>query len=245
MKRRRPVKNKKLFAFTDFNLFKYLSLLLMVLFILSIPFVIKKSIFIKRIECTSQYGECPVEISNNINVVSGHDMKVAKDNLERILGQTNQINNYLIQFKIPNTLKVDINIKKPRYSIKNSQGIYFMIDKDGLVLDRLDKSSLPTIEDKTSDYSIGEVITDKNLWALRLIEKVAWLYTKNIGVVENNTMKVVLDEGITVYFPLEGDIDVLIGSLRLIFSRLNEGSQGIRMEDVREIDLRFKNVVLR
>lgn len=245
MKRRRPIKNKKLFVFADFNIFKYLSILLIVLFVLSIPLLIKKSIFIKNVECTSQYGECPPEILNNINVVSGHDMKVAKDNLERILGQTNQINNYLIQFKIPNTLKVDMNIKKPRYSIKNGQGIYFMVDKDGLVLDRLDKSSLPTIEDKAVDYKIGEFVNDKNLWTLKLIEKVAWLYTKNTGLIENNTMKVTMDEGITVLFPVEGDVDVLIGSLRLIFSRLNEGSQGIRMEDVREIDLRFKNVVLR
>jgi len=40
-------------------------------------------------------------------------------------------------------------------------------------------------------------------------------------------------------------VDSLVGGLRLIFSRLNDGSQGIRMEDIKEIDLRFKNPVLR
>ncbi len=48
-----------------------------------------------------------------------------------------------------------------------------------------------------------------------------------------------------MHFPLEGDIDTLVGSLRLIFSRLNDEGEGIRMEDIREIDLRFNNAVLR
>ena len=54
-----------------------------------------------------------------------------------------------------------------------------------------------------------------------------------------------IENRILVRFSLEGDIDVLAGSLRLIFSRLNDETTGIRMGDVSEIDLRFKNPVIR
>ena len=48
--------------------------------------------------------------------------------------------------------------------------------------------------------------------------------------------------GVKVIFPLEGDIDVLLGSLRLILSQLNNDEREIR---IGSIDLRFENPVLR
>ncbi len=48
-----------------------------------------------------------------------------------------------------------------------------------------------------------------------------------------------------VLFTLEGDKDALLGGLKLIMSRLNKIAQDSKIEGVTEIDLRFKNPVVR
>lgn len=219
------------------NVFKVLSIILIIIFIFITPIILQKLIKIKKVICVSQYGSCSYEFELS-------NYRTTKNNIEKILKKDIQINNYLIQYKIPSTLKVEINIKKPKYAVFYNQK-YFLLDKEGLILSESKETNLPTLVNNNFQNKIGNMISNKELFSLKIIEKVAQLYSVKTGLIQNEELKIILKEGILVHFPLEGDIDTLVGSLRLVFSRLNDESQGIKMEDVREIDLRFKDVVLK
>jgi hypothetical protein len=241
--RQRHRKNNKRISFKvqlpkNFNIFKYLSILLIILFILSTPAFIKKLIKITKIDCHSQYGPC--EQSFQVG-----DYLSVKKHIEEELKQNIKVNSYVVQYKIPSTVKIDLNLKKPKFSVKDKNSIYYLIDKNGLVLEISNKFDLPWLDVDNETAKTGEYISDKEKFALQLIEKVSLIEPISESKIIDESLLLNLKNGKFVKFPLEGDVDVLVGSLRLIFSRLNEGSQGIRMEDVREIDLRFKNPVLR
>lgn len=225
-----------------YNIFKILSIILILVFILSLPLIIQKVIKIKKIECISQFGNCDGLMANRLQTTD--NLTNSKKQIKQILDQDIQINSYLIQYKIPSTLKVEINIKKPKYAVFYNQK-YFLLDNDGLILSEAGETNLPTLVVSNFNNNIGDIISNSMLFSLRLIEKVAWLYSVKIGTLTDNELKITLKEGVLVHFPLEGDIDTLVGNLRLIFSRLNDEGEGIRMEDIREIDLRFKQPILR
>lgn len=224
------------------NVFKVLSIILIIIFVLFIPLVIQKLIKIKKIECVSQFGNCDESMANKLQTTG--NLINSKRQIKQILDRDIQVNDYLIQYKIPNTLKVELNLKKAKYAIFDKQK-YFLLTKNGLILNEANETNLPTLIVSSFNYKVGEIISDSQLFALKLIEKVMWLYSVNLGNFEGGELKITLKEGVLVHFPLEGDVDKLVGSLRLIFSRLNDGTGGIRMEDIREIDLRFKQPILR
>jgi hypothetical protein len=63
------------------------------------------------------------------------------------------------------------------------------------------------------------------------------MYQISKGEIDGNSLVVELPTAVRVIFPLDGtkDKDVLLGSLRLIYSEVTD----------KEIDLRFKNALLR
>ena len=235
-------KKQKYNIYEKIRIFKILSIVLIITFLFSIPIVIQKVIKIEKIECESQYGECDEVIVNSLQLTGNYrdTKKIIKQKLEKDV----LINSYLIQYQIPNKLKIDINLKKPRYAIFNGSK-YFLIDKDGLIINESNETNLPTLKKDGDNLVVAEKINEKDKFALSIISGLTYLYSINSGNIINNELKVISNEGIIIRFPLEGDKDVLLGSLRLIFSRLNDGTKGIRIEDTKEIDLRFKNPVLR
>lgn len=247
MKRRRlhSQPRKKFTWFKSIDIFKYLSIILIIFFIFSTPTFVKKLIKIKTVECQSQYGECPQNIVSDLKYLESSDYLVAKKRINQVLSENSRVSSFLIQYKIPSTIKVDLNLKKPKYSIKNSSNIYFNVDTEGNVLEVSNESLLPVVTKNDLSYKVGDKVSDQEKFALKIFEKVSWILTTSSGEIQEESLKIITNEGKVVYFPLTGDVDVLVGSLRLIFSRLNEGSQGIKMEDIKEIDLRFANPVLR
>lgn len=229
----------------NLNIFKILSILILVIFIILIPTIIKKSIKIGKIECVTQHGECPKEIIDGLKYYENYDYKTTKKYVSEYLKTNLLVSDFLLQYRIPNTLKVDLNLKKPKSSIFNlNDNLYYLIDSDGVVVGVNPESSLPRIETNTQ-LKIGEKVSEKEKFALDIVHSLAYLYAIDKGVFDGNQLKVVNSEGITVLFPVEGDVSFLIGSIRLIFSRLNDGSEGIRMNEIKEIDLRYKNPILR
>lgn len=229
---------KSYFSF-NLNIFKVLSIILITIFICFTPLLIKRSIKITKIECNSQFGQCIQEYSLG-------NYKYVHDQIEKQLSQDIQVNSYLIQYKIPHTIKVEVNLKSPKnaiYSVQENK--YYLIGKDGFILSTTDNTDLPKIFVENLKLNIGQTISERDKHSLELLNNLVFLYTINEGKIENEAITFVNSDGIKILFPLEGDTSFLIGSLRLIFSRLNDESEGIRMNEIHEIDLRFKNPVLR
>lgn len=205
-----------------------------------------KSIKINNVVCITQYGLCDENLLNELNLVKGRDLKNSKSYVENILKSDVAINDYLVQFKIPSTLDVEINLKKPKFAFFDlSNNKYYLLDKNGLIVDVVDYTNLPVVKINSLNLEIGQELSNKNKFALDILSYLNYLYSIDEGIIEKESLKVRSNEGVNIIFPLEGDIEFLIGGLRLIFSRLNQSSEGIRMNDIREIDLRFKNPVMR
>lgn len=229
---------KSYFSF-NLNIFKILSIILIIIFIISAPFAVNRLIKIDKIECVSQFGSCSYEFQLG-------NYKSVKDQIEKRLSSDIQVNSYLVQYKIPSTIKVEIDVKSPKNAIySNSTGKYYLLSEDGLVLSLTNSTNLPFIKIENIELEIGKEIGQKEKFAVEMLNNLFFIYTINEGSLEKSSLKFVSQEGVNIIFPTEGDISFLVGSLRLIFSRLNDETEGIRMNEIREIDLRYKNPVLR
>lgn len=226
----------------SFNIFKFLSVLLILIFIYLLPKIFQKLIVINKIQCVSQYGECPEKILVYKNSEFKRSLYTLKSQVKDELENNILVNSYLIQYKIPSTLKVELVLKKAKYAVFDNLGKYYLLDNDGLVVAVDDKVNLPFLKVKDSKFEIGQNVGNELLKLLQIIEKVNFLYSINNGTYENNYMYIVFDNGIKAIFPVDGDTDYLVGSLRLIFSRLNDERSGIKMN---EIDFRYKEVIIR
>ncbi|MFI5241204.1 MAG: hypothetical protein ACHQUA_02090, partial [Microgenomates group bacterium] len=119
---------------------------------------------------------------------------------------------------------------------------YILVDKEGNILMEAATSSLPILVVNHDLEKTGYKISSEDLFSLNLIGGVFEMYQKNSGEIREGSLVVELPGPINVIFPIgEGDKDLLLGSLRLIYSKIQEEG----LTNYHEIDLRFRNPVLR
>lgn len=229
-----------------YNYFKIFSVILIIIFIALLPTTINKLVKIKSINCSSQYGECPEEIINNLQFTINNDLNAAKKQIEQELQDSFLVDSFLIQYKIPSTLDLELIIKKPKYALKDKNSDrFYLLDKDGVVLEQHIQTNLPFIEAENLKLDLGTNVSNKLLFSSKILHSLNWQYQVSGGEIRDEGLFIKLPNGPFVIFPTDGDDLALIGALRLIYSRLNQSDKGIRIENVREIDLRFKNPVVR
>lgn len=213
------------------------------LFVLLLIFLPPRLIKISKIECAIQYGLCPEDIEQRIKNKELKSLSEIKENIKKIMSDYYYVTDFSMQFKIPSTLRVEILVKKPIFAIKqkNTQN-FALIDKNGKILAVSQNSGLPTIVTEYPIKSVGTSVEPKELLAMKLISGVFSMYQINLGNVEGTSLLVDLPPGLRVIFPLGEDVDrdVALGSLRVIYSKVME-----EPGKYREIDLRFRNPVLR
>lgn len=219
---------------------KYLLLsafLVTTLFLVSIPFIVKVNV-----ECSDQFGVCQDEISSNLNKFDGKSLVSALSGVKKYLKSNFLVSSFFIQFKLPNILKVNLIAKKPSYAVYDSasKNIY-LATSDGRIISVTKNTALPTVETNISAKT-GEEIDPSILFAAKLTAGVFEMYQQNFGKIDNNSLVVDLKPQIKVIFPLEGDEEVLLGSLRLIYTKITSDTVSQKYS---QIDLRFKNPVLR
>jgi hypothetical protein len=246
----RRKQNKKTHFVFNLNLFKFLSVVLFVLILFLTPYLLKTTIKIQKIECSSQFGNCPEDLTQFLNSFTDYNFYVVKKNISKYLDDNFLVENYLLQYKIPNSLKIDLNIKKPKYSFfVPSLSKYFFVTSDGIVVEIKDNTNLPNLNvfsDKGNrEYTFGEKIDSDMLFAFDILNNLNYLYSIKEINFEDTKLVAKTNENITLVIPKLGEVDLIVGSIRIIFSRLNDESQGIKMSEVKEIDLRYKNPFIR
>ncbi len=201
---------------------------------------------ISNIECFSQYGDCPVEITSKLESVKSKSLSNSKKEISKILRDNFLISDFSTQFKLPSTLKVNLVIRKAVFALRQKDtDNYTLIDKDGYVVAISNSSNLPTVIVNEKLKNVGEKVSDRDLFSLKLINGVFNMYQVNFGDIRDDSLVVELPSDLTVIFPLEESIerdsDFYLGVLRLIVTKIETENSG----KYREIDLRFKNPVLR
>jgi hypothetical protein len=226
------------------NAYKVLSILLIIIFAWFLPSFIKKLIIIKDLVCQSQYGDCPSEIVESISYIKGSDYRFAKKILQEKLGNNFVISDYLIQYQIPSTVKIDLVVKKPVYAVKGQESVY-LVDSTGLILSQTSETDLLTVNYPLYNAEVGKSVDSKLYFILQLAGKTDKITDIENATIQENRLDIKIINSTLVIFPADGEVDTLVGAFRLIYSRLNSGDEGFRMEDVKEIDLRFENPIVR
>ncbi len=219
------------------------KLILLIFFSLIFIPIVTLPLYLKvKTECITQYGPCPPEINSQISS-NGQTLAKTKNKIKKVFKNNQLISNFRTQFKLPNILVVNLVIKKPSFAIVGSNtNEVALVDGDGRVLTIAKTTNLPTISNPTYANKIGENVKSTDLFALKLMEGVYEMYQVNYGVIEGDSLVVELPSQIKVLFPLSGDRDLILGSLRLVYSKVtSEDAKG----KYTQIDLRFKNPVLR
>lgn len=208
---------------------------------LSLPALVK----VNHLDCKSQYGPCGAALEEKIKKSEGLSLRGAKGTLGSLLKNEVGIEDFSIQYKIPDRLVVDVILTKPKFALKKEgQPQFVLIDKEGIALRWEDSTNLPFVETGGEVPNVGEIAQSREIFALNLMYDVFSAYEIQMGKITDDSLVIDMEGGLTVLFPLEGDKDVLTGSLALILAKLKLHPQDSRI-NVREIDLRFKNPVLR
>lgn len=219
---------------------KYLNIgsYLLLAFLIIFPFTLwPRIIKIQRVKCYSQYGICEEEIFLLFGNLSGQSLRDAKINIKEKLKQNLLVEKFALTFRLPGTLRVDVILKKAKFALvkKDSPGAV-LLDKDGNVLQKSAKTNLPQVMTTGSLPAVGEKVAPEKLFALNLVYSLNFYYQVNSGEITKEGLVVKLSQGSEVIFPLAGDKEILLASLKLILSR---------PEGAKLIDLRFKNPIIK
>lgn len=215
----------------------YILVFLFLIFIFSIPFFIKVNF-----DCESQFGKCSDETVQDLKSLNGKNLFIARKKANSILKDNFLISDFSIHFNLPNILKVNLILKKPSFALKDSaSGNFYLIDESGMVVAITEGAALPTVISPSGFKSVGEKVDEDILFALNIISGMNDMYQVNVGNIENDSLLVDITPKVRVIFPLEGDYKVLLGGLRLIYTKITTDYSGIYSQ----IDMRYKNPVLR
>ena len=208
-------------------------------------FVLPRLLKITSIVCKSQYGPCSEGLSYKLTGFGGQSLSAVKKNLKLVLGSEPAISNYSFQLKLPSSLEVNLVEDKALFAVTTSdKKHFFLVDVGGVVVRIQDNSNLPLVILGENPPNVGEKVNPKSLFALQTVSDLYRLYQIKEGSLVNDSLETYLPSGEKVIFPLEGDRELLVGSLALIISRLNQAPKDSNIK-VSVIDLRFKNPVLK
>lgn len=221
---------------------------IILLFVFLVIFV-PRVLIIDEIMCSSQFGPCKQSIVESLANIKQNSLFDASRNIDEYFLDNTLVSDYSVQFKLPRKLTVSVIERKPVFGVKAGQGSQIaLIDKDGRVISIEDTSGLPILITNGNLPEIGHIISPRILFALKIVSDMHSVYHVSGGSIENDGLEFDLKDGPLVIFPLEGDVDILLGSLSSILSQLNIGDGDIKIgttDEVRLIDLRFKNPVIR
>lgn len=206
-------------------------------------------IIIKEIRCSSQFGGCRSDLSKNIGLLNGKPLRDVNREIALILEKDSYIEEYNTQLKLPNILLLNVVSKKSIYALKDGENSLFaLVDKSGFVLSHNSETNLPKLIINGEFPEVGSIVDEKQLFASELLYRTSSVYKVGRSEISDNKLVIELVGAPDIIFPTEGDIDLLLGSMVILVSKLNSDDEVFRIgetQSVSSIDLRFKNPVLK
>ncbi len=219
-----------------------LFIIVIVLFVLLVP----RMLVIKNIICINQYGSCQETLNLKLENLKGKSLEEVKQEVSAIMRQDLFVKEYVLRYEIPDRVVINTISKKAKFVLKSiDKDKLALVDQDGLVLGLRENSTLPKVFISADYATVGEKVSKRELFALNLVSDLYYFYQVKEGDMFEDRLEIYLSDGVKVIFPLEGDRNVMLGGLKVILSRLNQDNKDSRIKKVSEIDLRFKNPVLK
>ena len=207
-----------------------------------------RSVKVVNIYCKNQYGGCSSDITESLMFARGEQIISAKKKIETVLRDNVLISQYVVRYKLPDTLNVYVIEESPQVAIKESDNTFSVFTAEGQLIGVLPEVNVPTLllEDYNPNVKQREYATEL-LFALHQIYGVWFGRIHYDGIVCDV-------QSHQVIFPLEGDVDVQLGTLQLLLFQLNTGGENSKIESAQDesipmpaqvFDLRYKNPVIR
>lgn len=196
-----------------------------------------RSVKISKVVCKSQFGPCENELDSKLQSAKGKTIFDAKTLLNEVLKKDTKILRFSVGFQLPAGFNVSVIEKKAIVAfVPRGGGDFILVSGDGEILAHDKNSLLP----KVTSYL--ELDHERLVYVANLVSSLYIFYNVNSAIVDSDGIKISGINGMDVIFPLDGDRDVILGSLSLILSRLPSVKEDTK---IKVIDLRFKNPVLR
>ena len=225
-----------------------LFIILSAILLSTFAFTANKYFTIKEITCKNQYGPCDQRLSTRLKDLEGRNYLSMRSLIEDTISQEPSVKGYSTQLKLPDNLEVSVVRQKAKFALKTHNEVYILVSDEWKILEMVNSSSLPYIVVDSFSGSVGDKVSSEQLFALKLIESLFFSYSISEGKLDQEMIEVRLKNRIKVLFPRQGDVQVLLGSLELINSRLKEEGKDSKIDKVQEIsqiDLRYDNPVIK
>lgn len=217
--------------------FIFINIILVLLLLLLL--VGYKNLKVAEIKCSSQYGPCDQEVATKLKSFEGEKIISTYQNINDLLGSDHKVANYKLNFAGPLHIEAEINQRKPSVAVQASgDSKYYLYSEDGYLLSIAKETQLPTIN--LLDKSVATINQTK--FVIEMAYALNQTYNVNMLVVRDGGMEFEVLGAPKIVYPIQGDIDVLLGSLTFVLSQLNTQLGDFKMESV---DFRFKNPVIR
>ncbi|GEM_PF-1522319 len=199
---------------------------------------------VRSVSCsTTTNVPCPSVIETDLLRLEGMPLLRYAPSLKQIVTRS-EVKKYTTRISPLGSLAVTLTLRDPVIAFKASGAeVSTLYTEDGTVVGESTATDLPTI-------AIVEQVEKENIpFLAQFGYELSRTFSVNTFIVTGTALEVNLSDGRKLFYPLSGDIDVLLGASLLTFSQLNrdEGKLMINGEPtaVKEIDFRFKNPVLR
>lgn len=222
------------------RIFLFLGVLLAIL-LFSLFFFLK----VRSVSCELDRSlPCSSSLVEKLSAFEGTRLFQSERKIRQMLTSLPEVESYAVRTFPLGDVVVRIILREGRVAIKpESSNTYTLYTKDGILVKEASETNLPTIVLKE------QINTEAVPFVAALSYQLTTILPVSQMTVEGESLKVVLRDNRILLYPLEGDIDVLLGSTLITFSQLNltDGKLIIDRQAVviREIDFRFKNPVLR
>ena len=225
---------------------KYLYLIIAVVLVsgLAISFYyLPRKMVISDIECVDQFGKCDEALASSLKAGVGTNLLDSRKNVLGVLGFNTLISDYSVEYKFPDVLKVNVLRRKPRFALSNDSGLVALVDGTGVVVGYSNETLLSTVNTVDNLAEVGKSVNENELLALKLVAGINSVDSVSRAEIQNEMVAVRMGNGIDVLFPLDGDDELLLGSLVMIMSKLDSDEE--LRATTKTVDLRFDNPVLR
>lgn len=211
---------------------KAVLLLLAIAFGVGMFYFLSRKVVIASSTCSSQKGGCTEEIENLLSSQIGKNYFSARGFLVDRLNDSTRVESYNLRFIFPSTINLEIIEKEAVVALAFAPEQVFTFDERGNVLGEVTQTNLPTVK-------VVEGLSDKPIkFAAQLFVDLNKYYNVNSAELSKFGLKTNIS-GTEVIFPVEGDIDVLLGSLEVVLQL--KPSTG----KIYTVDLRYKNPVIK
>lgn len=226
---------------------RHVLFFLIIIFFVSL-FFSHKLVIISNIICKSDSGECPVEISDNLEKYEGERLVSTTKGVRDYLEANATIKDFALYYKFPNWMEVNIVVKKARFALKNKNLDWIaLVASDRSVTNLTQETDLPLLVTEESVANPGHKVSQKEFFAMNIIHFLDTYYSFNSAFLENDKLIVKVQDDLEIIFPTKADKKVLLGGVSLILSRLNSWRQNSRIEEgySYQIDMSYENPIIK